>query len=227
MHTANLTGIPSITDVWEPTCRNSPSHGVVRVERAAVLFADIIGFTPLTEELSPTESMNFLRNYQARVATQVIQHEGKIIQYQGDAIVATFGHSYDPRRAAGHALSCAFDMLHAIAAWSDERSARGELPLSIGIGIHFGPVGMGQIGVEQHLEQTIAGDTVNVTRKLETLTRKLGASLVVSDELLGAIRREVYRGSGIDKLKPHGRCGIAGRANSISIWLLPREPLTG
>ena len=225
MDTANLTGIPTITDVWEPTCRTSPTREVVRVERAAVLFADIIGFTCMTEEWSPIESMNFLRNYQQRMAAQVIRHEGNIIQYQGDAIVAAFGESYDTRCAADHALSCAFVMLDTIAAWSADRSARGELPLSIGIGVHFGWVGMGQIGVEQHLEQTIAGDTVNVTRKLEALTRKLDASLVVSDELFGAIRREVYHGVGVDKLKPHGRCRIAGRANSISIWLLPREPL--
>jgi adenylate cyclase len=117
-------------------------------------------------------------------------------------------------------------MLDTIAAWSAVRSARGELPVSIGIGVHFGSVGMGQIGVEQHLEQAIAGDTVNVARKLEALTRNLGASLVVSDELVSAIRRESYHGLGVDKLKPNGRCRISGRANSISIWLLPREPLS-
>jgi adenylate cyclase len=226
MDAANLTGIPSITHVLEPACRTPPVPEAVQVERAAILFADIIGFTCMTEDWSPAESMDFLRNYQQRMATQVIQHEGNVIQYQGDAIVATFCGSYDTRCAAGDALSCAFVMLDTIAAWNADRSARGELPLSIGIGIHFGPVGMGQIGVEQHLEQAIAGDTVNVARKLEALTRKLGASIVVSDELLGAIRREVYRGLGIDKLKPHDRCRLAGRANPISIWALSREPLT-
>jgi adenylate cyclase len=225
MDAANLTGIAAITDVREPTCISS-ARDVVQVERAAVLFADIIGSTRMTEDWSPAESINFLRNYQQRMAIQVIRHHGNVIQYQGDAIVATFGDSNDTRCAASHALSCAFGMLDTIAAWSAVRSARGELPLSIGIGVHFGSVGMGQIGVEQHLEQAIAGDTVNVARKLEALTRTLGASIVVSDELFGAIRREVHRGLGVDKLKPHGRCRIAGRANSISVWLLPREPLT-
>lgn len=227
MDTANLTGIPSITHILEPACRTPSVPEAVQVEPAAILFADIIGFTCMTEDWSPDEAMYFLRNYQQRMATQVIQHEGNVIQYQGDAIVAAFCGSYDTRCAAGAALSCAFVMLDTIAAWSADRSARGELPLSIGIGIHFGLVGMGQIGVQQHLEQAIAGDTVNVARKLEALTRKLGASIVVSDELFGAIRWEVYRGLGIDALKHHGRCRIARRASSISIWLLPREPLTG
>lgn len=226
MDTANLTGIPSITRVLEPACRTFSVPEAVQVERAAILFADIVGFTCMTEDLSPAESMDFLRNYQQRMATQVIQHEGNVIQYQGDAIVATFCGSHDTRCAAGDALSCGFAMLDTIAAWNADRSARGEFPLSIGIGIHFGPVGMGQIGVEQHREQAIAGDTVNVTRKLEALTRKLGASIVVSAELFGAIRREVYRGLGIDQLRPHGSCRLAGRANPISILALSREPLT-
>ena len=226
MDTANLTDIPSITRILDSACRASPVPEVVQIERAAILFADIIGFTCMTEDWSPAESMHFLRNYQQRMATQVIQHEGNIIQYQGDAIVATFCGSHDTRCPAGDALSCAFAMLHTIAAWNADRSARGELPFGVGIGIHFGPVGMGQIGVEQHIEQAIAGDTVNVARKLEALTRKLGASIVVSDGLFGAIRREVYPGWGIDKLKPYGRYRLAGRANPVSIWALSREPLT-
>jgi adenylate cyclase len=226
MDTASLSAIPSIMDVWEPACRTPSTRDVVRVERAAVLFADVIGFTCMTEEWSPAEHMNFLHHYQQRMATRVIQHEGRVIQYQGDAIVAIFGDSHDPRHAAGRALSCAFGMLNTIAAWSADRSARGEMPVSIGVGVHLGSVGMGQIGVEQHLEQTIAGDTVNVARKLETLTRRLGASLIVSDELFGAIPRDAHRGLEVDQMKPRGRCRIAGRANPVSIWLLPREPLT-
>jgi adenylate cyclase len=225
MDTASLTAVPSIMDVREPACRTFTTREVVRVERAAVLFADIIGFTRMTEEWSPAEHMSFLHNYQQRMATRVIQHGGRVIQYQGDAIVAIFGDSHDTRDAAGRALSCAFCMLETIATWSADRSARGELPLSIGVGVHLGSVGMGQIGVEQHLEQTIAGDTVNVARKLETLTRTLGASLNVSDELFGAIPRDAHRGSEVDQLKRHGCCRIAGRASSISIWLLPRELL--
>ena len=226
MDTANLTGIPSITRILEPVCRTAAVPEVVQVERAAILFADIVGFTCMTEDWSPAESIDFLHNYQQRMATQVIQHDGNVIQYQGDAIVATFCGSHDTRCAAGDALSCAFVMLDTIAAWNADRSARGELPLSIGIGIHFGPVGIGQIGVEQHLERAIAGDTVNVARKLEALTRKVGASIVVSNDLFGAIRREIYRGWGIDRLKPYGQRRLANRANPVSIWALSREPLT-
>jgi adenylate cyclase len=226
MDAAVLIGIPSITSILEPACRTPSVLEAVQVERASILFADIIGFTCMTEDWSPAESMEFLRNYQQRMATQVIQHEGNVIQYQGDAIVAAFYGSYDTRCAAGDALSCAFAMLDTIAAWSADRSARGESPLSIGIGIHYGPVGMGQIGVQQHLERAIAGDTVNVARKLEALTRKLSASIIVSDELLGTIRWEAYRGLGVDNLKHHGRCRLAGRANPISIWALSRESVT-
>ncbi|MBR0814265.1 adenylate/guanylate cyclase domain-containing protein [Bradyrhizobium diazoefficiens] len=225
MTAANQIGIASVVNAWEPACMSS-ERDTVRVEHAAVLFADIIGSTCMSEEWSPAETINFLRSYQQRMAMRVIQHQGRVIQYQGDAIVATFGDAHDARCAAGRALSCAFGMLHTIAAWSAERSARGELPLSIGIGVHFGSVGMGQIGVEQHLEQAIAGDTVNVARKLEALTRKLGAFIVVSDELLGAIRRQAHLGSGVEKLKPNGLCRIAGRASPISTWLLPRDSLT-
>lgn len=224
MSAANLTGMASIAAVWDSACMAS-TWDVVRVEHAAVLFADIIGSTCMSEEWSPAETINFLRSFQHRMAMQVIQHQGHVIQYQGDAIVATFGDSHGARGAPARALSCAFGMLETIAAWSADRSTQGEAPLSIGIGVHYGAVGMGQIGVEQHREQAIAGDTVNVARKLEALTRKLGASVVVSDDVLRAIRREAYL-AGVDRLRPNGHCRIAGRTTSISTWLLPREPLT-
>ncbi len=80
MNAANLTVIPSMTPVMGPACGTTPVWEAAQVERAAILFADIIGFTRMTEHWSPAESMDFLRNYQQRMATQVIQHEGNVIQ---------------------------------------------------------------------------------------------------------------------------------------------------
>jgi class 3 adenylate cyclase len=200
-----------------------PTPEVVRIQRAAVLFADIIAFTRMAEDWSPAATVHFLRRYQQRMAKQVFLHEGTVVQYSGDGIMATFGAPHPSADMASNALSCAFDMLDTIASWNAERSACGELPIRIGIGVHFGSVGIGQIGVKRHLEQAIAGDTVNVARKLEALTRKVGAALIASAELVDAIVREGRRVPRAERLDAHGPCRIPGRVNSIPIWVLARD----
>ena len=72
--------------------------------------------------------------------------------------------------------------------WSVERSKVGLEPISIGIGVHYGEVLVGNIGEAQRLEYTVLGDAVNVASQLERLTRRTGTSLMVSDELILAVR---------------------------------------
>jgi adenylate cyclase len=155
----------------------------------AVLFADIVGFPRLNERLSPERTFALLRRFQEKSTAVVFRHHGTLDKYLGDGFMATFGGLQDEPEAASRALACGFDLLAEIKRWNVKRSARGVDRISIAIGVHFGPVVVGNVGAEQRIEFTVVGDVVNVASRLEEATRELGCTLVVSDDCVRAAAR--------------------------------------
>ncbi len=194
---------------------------------AAVLFADIVGFTGLVEGLPPDQTLDLLARYHARMAKAVYLHRGTVLQYSGDAIMAVFGVPVAGRQNATDALGCSYDMLAAIAQWNTRRRSRGRFPIDIGIGIHTGTVAVGKIGVNRHLERSVAGDTVNVARKLETMTRKTGTQLIVSVDTVTAVTREGGNDQMLAPLSQLGARVIPGRHSRMQVWTLARSAALG
>ena len=118
----------------------------------------------------------------------VFTEGGTVDKFIGDALMVVFGTPKQRRDDAVRALNCALEMIDTIEAWSSERSQRGEAPLSIGIGIHYGEVFAGNIGNDRLLEYTVIGDTVNIAERLEKLTRKFDTPIIVSEAFLSAAR---------------------------------------
>jgi adenylate cyclase len=152
----------------------------VRRQAVGVLFADLVGFTTLAEDMTPEEVMALLRDFHGRMEDQVFRHGGCLEKFIGDALLATFGVPDVGSRDATDALACARGMLAALAAWNGERVARGLAPLRIGVGLHYGQVVLGDIGSERSMAFATVGDTINVTSRLQSLTRDLGATIVAS-----------------------------------------------
>jgi adenylate cyclase len=90
--------------------------------------------------------------------------------------MATFGSLQEESDAAARAITCAFELLAEIERWNAKRGARQVERLSIVIGVHFGPVVVGNLGSENRLEFTVVGDVVNVASRLEEATRELGCA---------------------------------------------------
>jgi adenylate cyclase len=172
----------------EQLARSAEPIGAVRQQAIAVLFADIVGFTRLCEHLEPAEVITILRAFHRRMADAVFAHDGTLEKYIGDALMATFGTPRTSETDARDAIACSRAMLATIAAWNDERRARGEPPIRIGIGLHYGEVVLGDIGDARCMEFAVLGDTVNVAKHLETLCRPLDADVVVSNDLLARAR---------------------------------------
>ncbi|MDH3235361.1 MAG: adenylate/guanylate cyclase domain-containing protein [Alphaproteobacteria bacterium] len=191
--------------------------GDVRSQNVAVLFADIIGFTSLSEKLPPEAVIELLRDFHGRMAREVFAHGGTVDKYIGDAIMATFGTPHAGERDASNALACAKAMLVSIDAWNMERKARGMPEAPIGVGLHFGPAVMGDIGDEQRLEYAVIGDTVNVAARLEALTREINAPLVVSSDTVEAVRRE-SGGGALAGLQEQEAAQVKGRAQKVPVW---------
>jgi len=192
------------------------------MQPAAVLFADMVGFTAISERLAPDALVGLLREFHGRLARVVFAHDGTVDKYIGDAIMVHFGtprpQTDDPVRA----LACAAEMIVEIGRWNAERERAGEAPIGIGIGVHYGEVLVGNIGDARRLEYTVLGDTVNVASRLERLTRETGASLVVSDDLVRAVRGCGVEPSGLIKdLRRDQTRTVRGRREPVAIWCLP------
>jgi adenylate cyclase len=191
--------------------------GAVRNQDAAVLFADMVGFTRLSEGLGPERTMALLREFHARTAAAVFRHDGTVDKYIGDAIMATFGTPRARPEDAANAIRCALAMIDATRGWNEARRAAGEAPLAIGIGVHYGPVVAGDMGDERRLEYAVIGDTVNVASRIEALTRERAVPALISAETLTAARRFLGE-TALVRLKPAELAHLKGRARPVELW---------
>ena len=170
-------------NVVEQLSKNDEPLKQVRTENVAVLFADIVGFTAYADGRSPAEVIGTLRRFHERMEREIFRHEGTLDKYLGDGLMATFGTPFPGASDAGNALRCAQTMLGAIDDLNRERRHRGEPPIRISIGLHYGQVVLGDIGLNR-LEFAVIGTTVNAASRLESLTREFGCAIIASDDLV-------------------------------------------
>jgi adenylate cyclase len=211
---------PNVVDVLASA---GPSGTAARHQAVAVLFADVRGFTRISEALGPEGTMQFLQGFHERVTHVVFAHEGTLEKYIGDAIMATFGTPTAGSDDATRALRCALALAAETTRWSAERAARGELPVEIGIGLHYGDAVVGSIGDGQRLDYLVIGDTVNVASRLERLTREIDAQIVATDALVTRVRAEdIAGGELIESFTPRGEVHVTGRVQPVAIWAAAR-----
>jgi len=195
-----------------------------RRQPVAVLFADIRGFTRLSESLGTDGTIEMLREFHEQVTRVVFEHQGTLEKYIGDAVMATFGTPSTGPDDAGRALECAWALADETHRWSRERARRGRAPVHLGIGVHYGEAVLGSIGDAQRLDYVVVGDTVNVASRLERLTRDLDVEMVVSDAVIARIRGDGSRvGLRLGQLKPGGEVHLTGRMQPITIWTAGRD----
>ncbi|HEX7199350.1 MAG TPA: adenylate/guanylate cyclase domain-containing protein, partial [Dongiaceae bacterium] len=102
-------------------------------------------------------------------------------------------------------------------AWNAERRARGLQPLHVGIGLHHGEAVLGDIGGERRLEFAVLGDTVNVARRIEEMTRSLDIAILASDAVIEAVRREGGAAS-LAEFVDFGTQALRGREGRVRLW---------
>jgi adenylate cyclase len=176
---------PSIV---EQLANQDISLGEERSQDVALLFADIVGFTRLAERSTPAQTMAILREFHRRMEQAIFKNDGTLNKFLGDGVMATFGTPEPGPHDARNALSSAMTMIDLMDEWNTERGRRGETPIILSIGLHYGQVTLGNIGSERILEFAVIGDTVNVASRLEALTREHDTNLIVSEDLVQAIQ---------------------------------------
>ena len=172
----------------------------------SVLFSDLRGFTALSEHLTVSGNFALINDYLARMLPAVNAHGGFVDKFIGDAVMALFVGEADG------AVRAAVGMHRALEQFNDERAARGEPRLNMGVGVHTGTVMLGTIGSNERMETTVIGDAVNLASRLEGMTKHYGASLLISDATRARLRDpEVFA------LREVGRVRVKGRRGAIGV----------
>ncbi len=139
-----------------------------------ILFTDIRSFTTLSEKMDPQQLVGLLNEYFTEMVGIVMEMDGVVDKYIGDAIMAVFGAPVPKPEDAVNAVRAAVHMRRALQHLNNRLAERGIPPLRTGIGIHTGPVVAGNIGSERRMEYTVIGDAVNLASRLESNTKDLG-----------------------------------------------------
>lgn len=137
-------------------------------QTVTVLFADIRGFTSLSEKENPEKVVSLLNRYFSLMSEIIFAHGGTLDKYIGDGLMAIFGAPTASEEDALNAVKAAVTMQKSLAKLNEELRAEGYSPISIGIGLHTGEALIGYIGSEKRSEYTAIGDTVNLASRLES-----------------------------------------------------------
>lgn len=212
--TADLAVIPLLPPQSRASAGfRSPGYLSGQEQDIAVLFADLRGFTRLAEPKLPYDVVFFLNRYFEAIGGAIKRSGGVANQFTGDGVMALFGIGVGGAEGCRRALLAASTMLHSLDALSQTLAADLPEPLRMGIGIHVGPVVVGQMGYAETTYLTAVGDTVHVASRLEGLTKDYACPLVVSEQV--AIR------AGADVTQaPRHELTVRNRQEPLAIYVI-------
>lgn len=182
---------------------------------AAVLFADIRGFTAMSESLPPQEVVEFLNEYFNEMVEAVFENGGTLDKFIGDEIMVLYGTPMFRDDYCDKAVLTAVEMMDRLSRLNERRRVAGKEELRIGIGIHRGDVVFGSIGGRQRRDFTAIGDTVNTASRLQSISRKLDSDIIISEDLLNELNKKTLRNL---ELKDYGRASVRGKQKPFRIY---------
>jgi len=171
----------------------------------SVLFADIRSFTTLSEQMTPEDAFKFINYYLRRMEPAIIANGGFIDKYIGDEIMALFEGSADT------AVNAGVTMLKILTEYNLKRQEIGRQPIEIGIGINTGNLMLGTVGGDSRMDTTVIGDTVNLSSRLQQLTKVYQTPLLISHNTFAQLEEQMnYALRLIDQVQVRGKAEKVG-----------------
>ena len=186
-------------------------HQATETRVATILFADIRGFTTLSEQHPAQEIGRILNACLEEMTSAIMDNQGMVDKYIGDAIMGVFGVPVATDDHALQATRAALDMLQRLNKVNSTLLGEGKPEVSIGVGIHTGEVIAGAIGSSRRLEYTVIGDTVNVASRIESMTRQYPESILLSSSTQELIQDSI-------KLKEVATTQLKGRTQPVTLF---------
>jgi adenylate cyclase len=181
------------------------------LQPVTALFADIRGFTTMSEQMEAREVVQMLNEYFTAMSGIIFECNGTLDKFIGDCIMALFGAPVATETSVEDAVKAAVGMQMQMELLNRSRLERGLNPFSIGIGLHHGDAVVGNIGSADRVQYTAIGDTINVAARL--VSKAAGGEIIVSD----AIRQKMPAAVSFDAL---GEVDLKGRASKMGIFRL-------
>jgi len=176
----------TVLRVFRPDGRRDRAHASQGEERRlAILFLDMRGFTARTTGQLPYDVVFLLNRFFDAIVPGIIGANGTVDKYLGDGLLAVF-ETEDEKSSAQAALKAAENISTALSEFNTKLVEEGGTPVAIGIGLHLGDLGLGEIGAAGNAPRTLIGDSVNTASRLESQTKELGVELLISASLLQA-----------------------------------------
>lgn len=184
----------------------------------SIMFSDIRGFTGLSEGFTAAGLASFLNEYLTEMTDILLGEDGTLDKFIGDAVMAFWNAPADQDDHAARAIACALRMQARLAELRVGWEARGLPPVKIGVGIATGRASVGNMGSRDRFNYTVMGDTVNLSSRLEGLTKAYGVGILVSEQTLNAASWQ-------DHARYVDQVRVKGRALPVRIFEPLAKPL--
>jgi class 3 adenylate cyclase len=179
--------------------------------QVTILFADLRGFTAMSERLDPAVTVGILNGYFGHMIAAIDRHHGHVTELVGDGLLALFGALEPNPWQARDAVLAALEMRDALDGYNCELRSRQQPELRFGVGIHCGEVVAGVIGTAGLSKFSVTGDPINVASRIEGLTRSFKVDLLVSDEIRQALDDQF-------QLRPMAPVQVKGKTDPVQTW---------
>lgn len=178
-----------------------------------VLFSDIRGYTTLTENMEADKVVEMLNAYFETMVESVFHFEGTLDKFIGDALMAVFGAPLPLQNHAWAAVQSALDMRQRLFRFNHERRNQSQPEIRIGIGISSGAVVSGNIGSQRKMEYTVIGDGVNLSSRLEGVTKEYGCDIVLSEHTYEFCKDKIW-------VRELDRTQVKGKREAVNLYEL-------
>jgi adenylate cyclase len=188
----------------------------IRHADVSILFADISGFTSVSETKRPEEVAEFLSNFFSAAVDAIFAYGGTLDKFIGDAVMAFFGAPIPQDDHADRAILAGIMMMERVQLWNEEREREGLPVVRIRVGINSGPAVVGNVGTEKRVDYTVLGSAVNIASRLESGVAKPG-QLVISKNTLDQV-------VGSFDVEPLGEFALKGLQQKMPVFAIKPPP---